>query len=114
MIIKKYIPISAGLSFRQNELTRKESMASEMTNADYSEHKSLTKRVGLHPIKWGHFYESHCIEALHDSDILNSGPRQTEINIKNILVGRGCWSTVKVLSDVQEGALVRNVGKWAP
>ena len=113
MIIKKYIPISAGLSFRQNELTRKESMASEMTNADYSEHKSLTKRVGLHPIKWGHFYESHCIEALHDSDILNSGPRQTEINIKNILVGRGCWSTVKVLSDVQEGALVRNVGKWA-
>ena len=61
MIIKKYIPISAGLSFRQNELTRKESMASEMTNADYSEHKSLTKRVGLHPIEFGTAFEVLCL-----------------------------------------------------
>ena len=60
MIIKKYIPISAGLSFRQNELTRKESMASEMINADYSEHKSLTKRVGLHPIEFGTAFEVLC------------------------------------------------------
>ena len=60
MIIKKYIPISAGLSFRQNELTRKESMASEMTNADYSEHKSLIKRVGLHPIEFGTAFEVLC------------------------------------------------------
>ena len=121
MVIKKYIPISAGLSFRQNELTRRENMASEMTNADYSEHKSLTKRVGLHPIKWGHVYETFCEEAFNDNKLLNAGVRQIPGLIKNILEGRGCWlddtditieGDVKSLSEAQQGVLERKVGKW--